>query len=498
MARPITWQDVAAPRGLSAAIEVYGRGGDRLAQAVGGMGEIVEDFRNDKIKTATDAAVATIATSTDPTAAASAVPKDWTIDPLAVAVAANARGTQLQQARAVDQNILASQAQVRQSESAVLTQEANRKDIEDKRRGAELAQPFLDQILSGKYKGVGPEAFKDQGQGGVYAQEAIQNALKEQRDYSLRANESNLRMKALREQDAPNNYLGWAREFGASAEGQLLDAKELDRRLVAEAKRRGLPATFADSASTSFGKGLAANGATDAELDTRVPGANKTYRDGVRTLTAIQSDVEAQKAAALAAPYDPKNPDKPDSNRPSLLQLQELATRAPAFQEGPLTFVANELAAKAQDMDASEARDRIAAIRAEHPHLTVSQAADLALQSEDRWFDFTAAGSPEVKAGALMYKEVDRLGGKAGVDRIASERTAKFDRVLGELPTAARQLSGAARTGTGLPTKILEWDSQLAKTRAQVAAEEADAAALAAKRASQIAVPYVKSTPGLR
>ena len=253
----------------------------------------------------------------------------------------------------------------------------------------------------------------------------------------------------------------------------------MDRELVAEAKRRNLPVTLADQAATSFANGVKANAATDSELDSRIPGTDKTYRDGIRTLSAVQSDAEAQKAAALAAPYDPQHPDKPDPSRPSILQLQEFATRAPAFTDGSLVFVADELAAKSGNMDRQEARERITAIQAKYRHLSVAQAADLAFQSEERWnsFGWNAATSPEVRTGALMYKEVDRLGGKTGIDRIASERTYKFDKVLSELPQAARQLSGSARTGTSLPLKIIEWNGQLTKAQAKKAAEDAAAAA---------------------
>lgn len=127
MARPITWQDVAAPRGLAVAVEAFGRGGDRLAQAVGNMGQLAVDYRNDKIKAATDAAVAGIANSADPTAAAAALPKDWTIDPLQVAVAANARSGQLLDTKVKESNLEENEAQI-----------SNMKSIQEDRESARL------------------------------------------------------------------------------------------------------------------------------------------------------------------------------------------------------------------------------------------------------------------------------------------------------------------------------------------------------------------------
>ena len=117
MARPITWQDVSAPRRLSVAVEAFGRGGDRLAQAVQGMGQVAVDFRNDKIKTATDAAVADIALSQDPTAAAAALPQDWTIDSLAVANAANQRSTQLDQKKLTELSMKSTDLQMQRAQA---------------------------------------------------------------------------------------------------------------------------------------------------------------------------------------------------------------------------------------------------------------------------------------------------------------------------------------------------------------------------------------------
>ena len=483
MARPITWQDVSRPVGMAAAIEMFGRGGDRLAQAVQGIGQVAVDNRNQQIEAKTKEAVAEILTSKDPTATAAAVPQDdWRIDPLAIANAAQQREGDLLKSRAAEQTIRASQAQIRASDSAVLTQEANRKDIEDKRRGAELAQPYLDQILAGKFKGVGPDAFKDQGQGGIYAQEAIQQALKDQRDFQLRASETNARIRALNEQKVAQDFMGWAREFGASAEGQLLDAKELDRRLVAEAKRRGVSVALVDQASGYYEKGAMANGATDAELKTKIPGENRTYADAMGVLTQVKTGVENQISAALAAPIRPNDP-----TAPSILQLKELAERGPGFQDGNIGFVASELAAKA-DISESSARERISEIRKQYPYLNHAQSADLAFQSKDRWtaIGFDVSKAPEVRVGAMLYREVDKLGGKEGIDRLAGQITAPLQATLAKIPGEARRLSGSARTGTGLSPQILEWDAALATKRRETAAQEEQAAAEAAARALEL------------
>jgi hypothetical protein len=488
MARPITWSDVAY-RGNAAAIEVFGRGGDRIAEAFKNIGQIAVDNRNQKIEEATKQAVAGIMNSDNPDAAVAAVPQGWQYDPLAIAKAGNVREDQLQTKRLQEETILTNQA-------AREMQQAQLQDLRDKRDAEAIIQRNWEASAKAGRVVLSEEDSK-MGQASLYAGKELADRLGALRDdqradkeLGIRARESNARMAALDREMKGIEYLGWAREFGATPEAQMMEPEKLDSYLVAEAKKRGLPATYADQAAGSFGKGVAANPAADSDLDARIPGSSKTYRDGLRTLSAIKTDAEAQKAAVLAMPYDESNPDKPDPNRPSLLQLQEIATRGPGFTDGPIGFVAAELAKQA-GIDQEEAKDRLSAIKSEYRHLNYAQAADLAFQSKDRWNvfgDWNVTKSPEVKSGALIYREIDRLGGKEGVDRIAASRTAQFDRTLAELPTAARQLSGSARARAALPEKVLEWDNSLSQARAKRAAEEA-AAAEAAARAMRMPNP---------
>lgn len=488
MARPITWTDVAY-RGNAAAIEMFGRAADRVAGAIKGVGDVAVDMNEQAVAANTDAAIASILNSADPKAAAAAVPKTWQFDPLQISKATNAREDQLQTKRLQEETILTNQA-------AREMQQAQLQDLRDKRDAEAIIQRNWEaSAKAGRV--VLSEEDANMGQASLYAGKELAARLGDLRDdqradkeLSLRAREANARMKALERDITATEYLGWAREFGATPEAQMMEPEKLDARLVAEAKRRGLPATYADQAAGSFGKGVVANPAADSDLDARIPGSSKTYRDGLRTLSAIKTDAEAQRAAVLAMPYDEKNPDKPDPNRPSLIQLQEIATRGPGFKDGPIGFVAAELAKEA-GFDTEEAKERISAIKSEYRHLTYAQAADLAFQSKDRWNvfgDFNVTKSDEVKAGAMIYREIDRLGGKEGVDRAAAARTAQFDRTLAELPTAARQLSGSARARAALPEKVLEWDKSLSQARAKRAAEEA-AAAEAAARAMRMPNP---------
>ena len=471
MARPITWQDVSAPR-FGASIEAFGDAGDRLAEAVGGIGETALDWRNTNIKEATEQAVANISNSDDPLATANAVPEDWTIDPLAVAVAANARASQLKAKEA--------------TQLTIDSQRATLKDIEDRR----LSEAIIQRNWEASVKAGRPvftDADANLGQASVYAGKEMADRLNKMRDdkraeesHNLRARESRARMQLLDKELAIQNYYSWARERGASPEAQAMEPELLDRELIAEAKRRpGVPITAVDQAKTFFMSGVENNSATPAELLQQAPGSNHTYKDAERILATAAEYGHSQKAAILAAPYDPSNPTKPDPTRPSLLQLQEVAERGPGFADGPIGMVAVELA-KMADVSKEEAEERLAGMKAKYRHLNYAQAADLVLQSIDRW-DFTYLNSPEVKSGALIYKEVDRLGGKEGIARLGNEATADVDRVLAEIPTVARQVSGAARGGFALPKKVLTFESVLASARAKEKQNEADEAARAAK-----------------
>lgn len=496
MARPITWQDVQF-RGNAAMVDVFGQAADRVTSAIQGVGQVAVDNRNRIIEENTKNAVASIINSDNPDAAVAAVPTSWQFDPLAVARAGNLREGELQQKRAQEESILTNQA-AREMQLAQL------QDLKDKRDSEAIIQRSIEASLKAGRPVLSEEDAK-MGQASLYAGKELQDRInaykvnqRADKELGLRASElamhnreATARMKALDREISGVEFLGWAREFGSTPEAQMMEPEKLDAYLVAEAKRRGLPATYADQATASFNKGVQANPAAESDLDARVPGTNKTYRDGLRTLTAIKTDAESRRAAVLAMPYDEKNPDKPDENRPSLLQLQEVATRGPGFTDGPIGMVAAQLAKEAGISD-EEAKDRLSAIRAEYRYLNYAQAADLAFQSKDRYDFFgswNVTKSPEVKAGAMIYREIDRMGGKEGVDRAAAARTAPFDRVLNtELPATARQLSGSSRARAGLPVKLLEWDSKLASSRAQATAADAAAAEKAAADAADRAM----------
>lgn len=293
MARPITWTDVAAPRGLSVAIEAYGRGGDRLAQAFGNMGQIAEDFRNDKIKAATDAVVADIANSDDPEAAAAAIAKDWKIDPLQVAAAANSRATQLLDKKAKTTDIAADELQMQNTRSELA-------DRESKRYIATLVAPYEALARAGKDFDVDessdpmwqtPAGFEAKKYLDGLKETAFNQGQERQRT-ALQATQARLAQVQLNEAMARKKAQDMWADYKLSEQGMLGDPI-LDTQA---ARQIGV----ASGAGPAYGLSLAPTPTTGATEDQkrRQTAFGFTYGDA---LSAIDTEVNRKKEAAAVS-----------------------------------------------------------------------------------------------------------------------------------------------------------------------------------------------------
>lgn len=487
MARPITWQNVNAPQG-ALSIEALLRSGRQAGEGFSQMGDVFRTARDEMQQAATGAAVAQIANSTDPLAAAAQAPDTWQFDPLAISQAANAREGQLFNRKVGESNL-------RQNELAIKDTESRLEDRESQRLIAEEVLKYEPLARAGKEFKVddanplwktpaGFEAIK-------YLNELRSTAFnqdQERQRTNATVRVANKQAQLFDQELNKQDYLSWVRRIAADPSAALREAAEIDELLLEGAKKFNTSAVHVDEAKRFYATGVAANPPTQEQLNSYVPGTNTTYAEGVRTLTTIKSQAEAERAAILAAPFDPANPEKPDPNRPSLIQLQEFATRGPAFKDGEISFVAQQLSEKAQKMGVPEARERIAEIKAQHRHLTYAQAADLALQSEDRVskFGFNVGVAPEVVLGARLYKELDKIGGVDGLNRVVSEQVGHVDKILADLPFKAQQLGGAARGGYELPAEIDTWSKQLIDARAKTVAAEKKKAEDDAKRAAEL------------
>jgi hypothetical protein len=435
MARPITWQDVAAPN-TSSAVGASLAAGQQISQALAGLGGVATGVRDTIREDATRNAVAGIMNSADPAAAATAAPQGWQVDPLAVANAANQRGQQLQQARQVDASINASNASVEASRASTATNQAALEDRTAEREASTMASPMIDNILkTGKLPSINLNDDQWKTAAGNRAYKQVLDFWGEFQDDRRQAEALYLQRKAIVDNTAKEDFLGWARDFGASPEGQLLDPAEMDRRLTAEAKRRGVSSVHVAPGSQMFEQGAQANKPTGAELSTRAPNSDSTYGQVSGILSAARTDLEAQKAAEVSK-FD------------RAVRGQELA--AGTVFTGPSQGIPAQLATAAS-MDLDDAQDRINRIRAEYPKITDAQAADIALATQDSWTDRGAAKSGQARSMAEAFAEFNKIGGNEGLAREMSGVSARFDKQLSKIPVLERQLAGAARTGAPVP-----------------------------------------------
>jgi hypothetical protein len=266
MARPITWTDVAY-RGNAAAIEMFGRGGDRLAQGIKDIGQVAVDNRNQQIKTATDAAIADIALSQDPAAAAAAAPQDWTIDPLAIAKAASGRTKELKDAEVVD-------ATLKSTNKNIEMLDAQLKDREDIRQAADMALPYRDLALNGKPFEIDKSDPRWQTVAGQKALDTIDGWSKDHLDNKIKLEEIALRREAaaaaradrVKEQNG-QNALSEIIKYYATPEGLAEDEANRDETVLKILERNRAPLTLIDTARKAAGIGLAGNMPSQLELD---------------------------------------------------------------------------------------------------------------------------------------------------------------------------------------------------------------------------------------
>ena len=294
MARPITWQDVAAPRGLAVAVEAFGRGADRLAQGVGDMAQTAVDYRGDKIKAATDAAIADIANSQDPAAAAAALPKDWTIDPLAIAVAANARDTQLQQKKLTDLSMKNTSLQMERTQAELDDRVAAREaeDIALQYRPAATSGQKLDidrtdprwKTAAGKLALDRIDGWERDFQDTKYKQDSL--AL--QRAAAARAQRDDAERRNL------DKALGKVVELSGSPDWAGKAPEERDRLIGEVFKGFDVSLSHLDLGQKAYELGFAGNKATPGELGKVDP---KTGLSGQKLLDLQAAEVQGAERA---------------------------------------------------------------------------------------------------------------------------------------------------------------------------------------------------------
>ena len=266
MARPITWTDVAY-RGNAAAIEAFGRGGDRIAEAFQNIGKVAVDNRNQQIEEGTKQAVANILTSDNPDAAVAAAPQGWQYDPLAIAKAGSAREKELMDAKVADATLRANSLQADVAQAGL-------DDRIAQREGADLALPYRDLIFSGKGAKIDRSDPRWQSAAGREAIKLIDGWDSEYRDFAIKNQELNLRKaeaqlriqdakdaKALRDANSELVRLSGTAEFLAKP------PEERDRIITQVYDKYGAPLTALPTGRAAVDLGVSGNKPTDAEKD---------------------------------------------------------------------------------------------------------------------------------------------------------------------------------------------------------------------------------------
>ena len=463
MARPITWQDVAAPRGNAALIEVYGRGGDRLAQAVGNMGQVAVDFRNNKIKSATDAAIAGIANSQDPTAAAAALPQDWTIDPLAVAVAANARSGQLLDTKVKESNLAENEAQI-----------SNMKSIQEDRESARLLATKVQQYEPLARAGKEFELDKEDPfwqtaagfEGLQYLNGLRDTAFNQEQErkrtaaaeVQARAASEALRL-ANAERQARNLMAGWMQTDEGSAS------------TPAERQRKGREFGVQTGAGEAFGVGLSsqfegARGlATDEELKRRAPNGI-TYEASINALLEDSARAAGEKAVALR-------------------DLEQAAAGARAMGQNNYKNYSGEAINQAvlkNNKDMAEGKgwfnfskdsEDVQDARDEQRNLAKAEAATVAKESglpvpnerfvpllpeqEANLAELVLNGNSSAAAELRrQYLAYNLVGGESGLEVIVKQRSAPYDTKISKNQKEIQRTEGAAIGYKPVPTTAVD------------------------------------------
>jgi hypothetical protein len=472
MARAITWQDVAAPN-LGGSLAASQDASELIGRALTGLGTVGTNYMDATKEAATREAVAGIMNSVDPMAAARAAPQGWQVDPLAVQKAAQVQDQVIRQNTAADAALEASR----------VSTDANRAQLEDltsTRQASTMSSKMIDQIVkTGKLPSIDLDASEWKTAAGNKAYSQTLDFWNKYQDDKRGAEALHLQRKALDKADAEKDFLGFAREFGASAEGQIADPATWDRKLTEEAKRRGVNVGLVDQGLQLAERGAQANKPTQVELDSFVPTlgderggkGSATFGDINSKLNIRAQDLQQQKTSAI---------NKFDREK----RGQELV--AGNVFKGPPAAIPGLLATKLEWKE-EDAREAIDAIKAEYKGLTDWQAADIALATQGKWFEKAAARSEQGKALAGAYTAFNDIGGTTGLATKIEEVGAPFDRALARIPVLQRQVIGSARSHNPVPQEAVDiLNEYRAAEKAVRDARTKDAKALAEAQARKL------------
>lgn len=464
MARPITWQDVAAPN-VGAALAASQAAGDSITNALAGLGGVAQG-QSDRIKAdATKQAVAGILQSNDPLAAAAAQPQDWRVDPLAVAQAAQQTDARLRANKASDASLEASKV-------STASNQAQLDDLLSTRRAEAIAQEsWADTLKHGsvqfnsKYDGL-------QGQDAVKAGAILQSRL---RDYHNAANDDErLRLERARvgKDKSNQNYINWEAEKAHDPDWMLQDPATRERERLKAAKGFGADLQLLPN-GRAISEGEAGRaGPTKQESNAAVPGTNITYNDVNSDLNRERIKIQREQASAGAA-FD------------AAIGGRDLLSKN-AFAGLPVQAIPDAIS-KQIKMDVDEVQSRLGKVQAKYPKLDAAQAADIVLATRDRWSTWfnNPASQPEATAIADKYQAFNDIGRENGLAREQNLVNAPFAGKLASLDRQQQKLGVQAQINGVID------DETAAIVRDHRNADAAEAAAKA-KRDKEVAAAAQK------
>lgn len=509
MARPITWQDVAAPNqagNLAAAAAAT----EQIQRSLSGLGNVATDVRNTIQQDATKQAVANITNSADPAAAVAAAPRGWEVDPLAVAAAGQARTGVLRQEKVQDASLAASAASSAASQVATERERATLEDIKATRDAEEIAQRSWSATSKAGVATLS-EADRDRGQASIKAGAILDQRLNMMRDNARADAQLALAKSQAKMTQNDRNFQDQFAGFLQSPQGQLMEQTQQLQYGAQLAVRLGANRALVNQVHASIAPGAAAFTPTTDQLglpattiktqdadgkDVAVP---VTFRDVVGNLSSQQDALNRQIAAktdATIAKYG-----GPAAFTPSPYDNMDDQTLAAALvalpknqwgldKEDTLDRIRAQRAAAKKPYTITDENGKNHTREAGERALTSGQVAQLVLNTRDSGIlpqfltvDSLQTDGNGTDAQRIQFLELNRAGGPAGVQaQLKAELTpwakeqAIIDRSLTEANAVARgggSLSSGTQKQIEKPFRKVE-EEQNAK-RAQDALDRAEA-----------------------
>lgn len=485
MARPITWQDVVAPNqaGVLAAAAQASR---QITGAIGGLGDLGMDLRDQAREEATRAAVAAITNAANPMAAAALAPQGWQVDPLAIATAAQkqtdvlgGRDIQRRQGLAADASLASNQYRL---EADKLTDQA-----------AAGAQGWLNRLRAGEdvkpvfgndALGLKEQELFEQGRNAFLDDKRADAAL------NLQGRQARAAEEALKMTQAQREAQNQMAAYMASPEGTGANATEVRREAERIAKVTGAGAAFAVPLATNIGTDAYRGAVSPEELAQSSPGGI-TYEKPLLALQAKNSQLNSE-FNAFASQFDVATAAATAMATNDYKNMSPGAINANFLKNNPST--GDGLLAIDWDVnDVQQRRDHQAKLASKESEgvarelgiklpkdftpLTPAQEANLVELTIGSYAGITGTsdgvGSDTDAAAALRksYIALNLFGGQAEIDKRKSDAAAAFQKQIDQNNAVGRKVGAAARTRDAIPEEALNVYDLMPDRQAEIAAK---------------------------